>query len=512
MDRTIDKNLNGKHKENSENMDTNNEGNIRSKHIDNAKDQLVNRYEPVHTGPFIVNIISEDIDNNIGNLHLMKISKTIKEICSSNFSLSKANKFTIKLKFEKYTEANKLIEIQSKISNKKWILYIPNYAISREGVVKHVLNDLSIEDILFNLNSNPKNVKAIKLDKLTRWDVNNRVPIPTNSVKINFMSNQLPTFIYLFNVKLRVKPFTERIKKCVSCQRFGHSQFQCRGHSRCSNCAGDHSSDLCKNETCCGNCKGDHTSLHHSCPVLKYLYLIKKTKAYMNCSNLEAKKFLINNEFTTEYEIDMHFERENNDNTNYLYNWLKMYMEKHNEQSRRNRNIINYNNNDDYNTSKGPKNIGTNKENNDQNIYSKDEIIIDNTNMDSTEPTVDCISNIVMVENIENERVNSKELKEVFNDDHHISNVVEKTLVDSNELIEFSYDSHIGKSENSVTFRNQNLAQQKIFNPNSYAEISAIKSTRHTNLKRLDKNKKRDVRDFMPSSQNKNNNKIPRKT
>ncbi|XP_066600124.1 probable serine/threonine-protein kinase DDB_G0283337 [Prorops nasuta] len=296
--------------------------------IKRAKEQRINKYESIHTGPFIIHIISINLQENIGNLHLMKVSKIIKEFFSDNFSISRVNFNTIRLKLENQNTANSLINLQYKIDHKGWLMYIPDFAIAKIGMIRHVLKDLDLEDIKYNINTNNKNLKVLKIERMSRWDKEKNVSIETNTIKATFLTNTLPSKLHIFNVRLTVLPYIERIPKCHSCQRFGHLHNQCRGHPRCSNCAGEHTSSQCYNTILCGNCNGNYQSLSEICPIFTYLKLLKKIKAYENCNNMEAKKMLNKYQFTREQEIDNYYERQNRDKSNYLSEWIKLYHEK----------------------------------------------------------------------------------------------------------------------------------------------------------------------------------------
>lgn len=61
------------------------------------------------------------------------------------------------------------------------------------------------------------------------------------------------------------------ITQCFRCQRFGHTQRQCRLAPRCVRCAGDHTASQCTKprdaEAKCCNCDGKHPASFRGCPA-----------------------------------------------------------------------------------------------------------------------------------------------------------------------------------------------------------------------------------------------------
>ncbi|GBN02576.1 hypothetical protein AVEN_89538-1 [Araneus ventricosus] len=95
-------------------------------------------------------------------------------------------------------------------------------------------------------------------------------------------------------MKLAVRPFIPNPLRCFKCQRFGHSQTNCRGTLTCARCAEKgHMSHQCTGQEKCVNCSGDHTSFSRSCPRWKQEKEIMAIKTKEQISYPEAKRKLL---------------------------------------------------------------------------------------------------------------------------------------------------------------------------------------------------------------------------
>ncbi|XP_055928775.1 uncharacterized protein LOC129959902 [Argiope bruennichi] len=77
---------------------------------------------------------------------------------------------------------------------------------------------------------------------------------------LTFHSPKLPEFIYAGYIKLPVRPYIPNPLRCFKCQRFGHSQTNCRGTLTCARCAEKGDSKQCTAQEGCENCNGNHTA------------------------------------------------------------------------------------------------------------------------------------------------------------------------------------------------------------------------------------------------------------
>src|SRR5258705_9798143 len=94
--------------------------------------------------------------------------------------------------------------------------------------------------------------------------------IPTGTVLLTFASNDSAlTRIILFYESFQLLEFRESPLRCFKCQRYGHTERNCRSLERCVHCAGKHPSAECTspNKPSCVNCGGQHEAKDRSCPA-----------------------------------------------------------------------------------------------------------------------------------------------------------------------------------------------------------------------------------------------------
>lgn len=134
-------------------------------------------------------------------------------------------------------------------------------------VLRGIPTYISPEELKSELESFNFNVKLIKrfgmADKLMTMCL----------VLLNKESNSKDIYEIseLFYLKIKVEAFRKSgVPQCFSCQRFGHSSFNCSHPPRCVKCAGEHKASDCpktreENPACC-NCGGLHTANFRGCP------------------------------------------------------------------------------------------------------------------------------------------------------------------------------------------------------------------------------------------------------
>ncbi|GBN26725.1 hypothetical protein AVEN_56158-1 [Araneus ventricosus] len=118
--------------------------------------------------------------------------------------------------------------------------------------------------------------------------------LPTKHLILSFQTPILPDSVKAGYMKLAVRPFIPNPLRCFKCQRFGHSQTNCRGTLTCARCAEKgHISQQCTGQEKCVNCSGDHTSFSRSCPRWKQEKEIMAIKTKEQISYPEAKRKLL---------------------------------------------------------------------------------------------------------------------------------------------------------------------------------------------------------------------------
>jgi len=115
----------------------------------------------------------------------------------------------------------------------------------------------------------------------------------SSSIKMEFVSSLLPEFISIWNVRSRVRPYINRVRKCFNCLRWGHSSVFCRGRSNCSRCGDVHDSENCQGDSFhCPDCGQIHSPFNFNCPVFLKYQLINQVMAFCNTSQYNAKRLI----------------------------------------------------------------------------------------------------------------------------------------------------------------------------------------------------------------------------
>ncbi len=95
--------------------------------------------------------------------------------------------------------------------------------------------------------------------------INQKSSKPTNIIKVTPHSRELIkqlTHVMIVFTRLKIES-QKSVIQCFKCQRFGHTQSDCKASQRCLKCSGEHSHKNCKEaNNKCANCGGEHTKKH----------------------------------------------------------------------------------------------------------------------------------------------------------------------------------------------------------------------------------------------------------
>ncbi|XP_036146975.1 uncharacterized protein LOC118647013 [Monomorium pharaonis] len=246
--------------------------------------QRGNKYSSNSLPPFVVHMegIPDTPESNLGNLHPMSLGRSLCSKFNHVKEIKRLGRNIIKIIFTSYIEANKLVDTSPGLF-KDSIAYIPNFCIYRVGVVRNVNVELSEQEILDGITWQDEPVRIHKLERLkTRDPLNHESLTDTHSIKVWFEDNLLLEHIYIWRVKCPVTPFINRVRKCLTCSRWGHSAYACRGTPTCSRCDEAHKSETCYSISVrCANCKGNHQSFDVKCPIFEKFKIINIIMAYI---------------------------------------------------------------------------------------------------------------------------------------------------------------------------------------------------------------------------------------
>lgn len=226
-----------------------------------------NKYLTSDKGPFFVVMEKEGI--NVINIGKSLNKFNVRDI----LDLRPRGKNRVRILFKTATAANNFMNMKINQNDKSTKIYIPNMYIQSIGVISSVPTDISDEELQNNILAE---CKIIKIERITRWDRENNVAIPTTSVKIWFRQTTLPNNVLLYLANVRVRHFIPNPILCRKCLRYGHTQKFCKDSKEtCSNCANKHEGE-CNNPTNCKYCNTNHKTIDRRCPEYKKQQQIKK--------------------------------------------------------------------------------------------------------------------------------------------------------------------------------------------------------------------------------------------
>jgi hypothetical protein len=213
----------------------------------------INNYRDYHQGPYFVHISST---NSVGRQHPLKLGKLL---FTNNIQgiedFQPIGRNLVKVTFRTGKDANEFLK-NPLLTKHNWQGYIPNYQVTRKGVIRDVEPNMPEEEILTHLKStlpvvhvrriyktirlgeNARNANGIPQAKHTSTNSelnsatdktnpqNNLTKVPTSTVVVTFDGNILPQSCKLYFYHLPVHTYIPQVKQCTNCQHYGHFRKQ----------------------------------------------------------------------------------------------------------------------------------------------------------------------------------------------------------------------------------------------------------------------------------------------
>ena len=116
----------------------------------------------------------------------------------------------------------------------------------------------------------------------------------TNTYILTFHTTVPPKHVYISDyLRIPVAVYIPNPLRCFKCQKFGHSQNNCKGQKVCARCATPgHDATDCTSPHKCTNCSGDHSAFSKECPSWIKEKNIQQIRAEKGVSFLEARKMV----------------------------------------------------------------------------------------------------------------------------------------------------------------------------------------------------------------------------
>ncbi|PSN31900.1 hypothetical protein C0J52_21194 [Blattella germanica] len=181
--------------------------------------------------------------------------------------------------------------------------FIPHTLTHTKDIVKNIDHDITNEEII-EFSTNLERFPITGVHRFTRkiQEADGTVSyVPTKTCLLTFGAQTIPQKIRLFNCSLPVDKYTEKIRQCWNCGKYGHSTKVCRNKTICLNCSNEHSTQECDNVSegirnyKCINCRLPHNANASICPVYKRVENIRNKIQELKINRYDAIQILEGN-------------------------------------------------------------------------------------------------------------------------------------------------------------------------------------------------------------------------
>lgn len=210
------------------------------------------------------------------------------------------NPYKILITFEKQYSADKFVACEE-FTKRGWRCQRTLEVGLSYGIIRNIDIDTSEEEFLKYVVSPVDVISARRLRQRSEegWEA-------SESIKIGFKGSSLPTYVYIYDLRVLVEPFVFPVTQCSRCWRFGHSIKMCPSKRiTCPKCTKNHAN--CEAVAFkCSNCSGPHMSLEKICPVYRKEKRIRELMAEFNCTYQKALTIYVPPSPPTDMEQGLH--------------------------------------------------------------------------------------------------------------------------------------------------------------------------------------------------------------
>ena len=238
----------------------------------------------IETFPHFLIIENKDPEKPL-KISPFAINKGIEGLIGTTKNIKKLRSGCILVEVDKAVQAKSLLKIDTFVQIP--VQVTPHKTLnSCKGVVRcPELRDCENEEICEELAD--QHVSSVHRATIMQ----NGVRKPTNTIFLTFDLPNLPQYVKVGYLKVKIETYVPNPIRCFKCQRFGHFKTNCRRNESCEKCGKeDHSATDCQAPIQCINCNGNHSASSKSCPKWVEEKEIQKIKAVSNIPYPEARK------------------------------------------------------------------------------------------------------------------------------------------------------------------------------------------------------------------------------
>ena len=190
------------------------------------------------------------------NYNYYKVSKYIQKKVGniSSKNISRFNRRSIIIHTNSDTQSHMLCNL--KVDDSDMIQEVRpfiNFSYGKGVIFYHDLYEFEEDEIL-------------EMCPINVWKVK-KVP-RTSMIILTFDEPDVPSHIFVENVRISVREYKDRPMQCYRCFKYGHSSTSCRNDKICVNCAKpDHGQ--CNDKSRCINCNEEHKANNRICEEFK---------------------------------------------------------------------------------------------------------------------------------------------------------------------------------------------------------------------------------------------------
>lgn len=211
-------------------------------------------YRHEHKGPYEV-IIQDKEKRKISNP--FKIGKILQTHHTQIDHITRSGK-NLSVICNSYNAANDIVTSQHLL---QYNVFIPSNKIHTTGVI-FIEPEISENEIIEGLETKAVIISATRIKRRLNHELKN-----TNFVKIVFDSDELPNYVYLNYVRMKVEQYMIPVKQCYRCFAYGHvASSPCQKNRLCRDCGESFHEGECLNSKKCVHCLAPHSSNSKQCP------------------------------------------------------------------------------------------------------------------------------------------------------------------------------------------------------------------------------------------------------